>query len=159
MDTALVIETIVGRYNAGKSKRTMTSDNLNLALRVTFFVLFSFICSDSFGQTWFKAFEDRDYVALQRHIDKGRNIDRVNDQGVFALWLATTKADTVMMKFLLGNGANPNFSTKKSSAPLVFCAQEGNMTPARILIAYNANVEFTQNLHKLSPMRQAVQNG
>jgi uncharacterized protein len=117
------------------------------------------ISYNSYTQDIFTAIENNDYKKIESIVKKTSEIDVTNSKGVTPLWLATYKEDTISMKLLLDNGANPNAPTSGGTTPIFIPAINGKLILAKILTKYGADVNYNKNTYKVSPLRQAARNG
>merc|ERR1712098_996895 len=78
--------------------------------------------------------------ALSKLIDRGAEIDAVNEDGSTALHYTTKYGNEESLKILLENGANINVQNKYDETPLMWAAHRDHPKVVKILIASGADV-------------------
>jgi ankyrin repeat protein len=121
------------------------------------FLLFQYL--NSYSQAIFDAIENKNYKEIEAIVTQNIEIDQPNSDGITPLWKATLAKDTVAMKILLDNKANPNAPTKGGATPIFIPTNNGNLDLIKILIRYGADVNYSNNEYKLTPLRNAARNG
>lgn len=85
------------------------------------------------------------FEIIMKYMDKS-TINKVNNKGTSALWIASCNKHVDIVMMLLQNNADPNISNYKGDCPLIPCCQKGSETIANILLDFGANIEvFNKN--------------
>ena len=127
--------------------------------RLTFLIISTLLACNTFAQNIFKLIERQEYVKLEKAVFNNSKIDNTNSDGITPLWKATLENDTISMKILLKNGANPNAPTKGGTTPIFISAENGNIELGKILYEFGADVNYNKNEYSLTPLRHAARNG
>lgn len=76
---------------------------------------------------------DRAYNILMKYIDLG-TINRQNNQGTTALWIAVCNLRLDIVMDLIEKGADPNVCNNKGDSPLIPACQKGSLSLVELLI-------------------------
>jgi hypothetical protein len=89
-------------------------------------------------------------------LDAGAPVNSMftSDQGT-ALYYATTRRYTDVMRELLQRGADPNLPDLHGRTPLWIATNDGNEAGTMLLLEYGASTEFG-NLHGVTPFVNAI---
>ncbi len=101
------------------------------------------------------------------HLDVGRylagkgadvNAPATNGSGYNALTGAVTSGHTEIVKWLLANGANPNYRYGPGYTPLLAAAANGHLEILKLLLASGADLQATSNDGKSAPALASERN-
>lgn len=107
-----------------------------------------------------KAVRDKDAAKAQEIIGKPGNTvvnTRDNDTGETALHIATRRADSAWVGFLLGAGANANARDRGGNTPLMLATQVRWADGVRIFVTIKAQIDLQNRLGETA-LQTAVQN-
>lgn len=85
-------------------------------------------------------------------IEKGANVNEVDDTGISALHRAASNNHYEVIKILLSNGANPNTKTMKDYTPLMHACAGGNEQIIEILLKYGADSTVVDKVNNKSTL-------
>ena len=80
-------------------------------------------------------------------LEKGANIEAINNQGFTPLWIAAYKGHTEIVKVLIAAGADKETKTEDEakSTPLLIAVQEGHTEIVKVLIAAGVDIGAINN--------------
>jgi len=93
-----------------------------------------------------KAIDELNYRDIKVAIEKGVNINtRHYDDNATALIMAARMKELPLVRYLLGNGAKPDFVGKDGKSPLLIAAAAGNRAMVETLITAKADLDLADN--------------
>lgn len=110
------------------------------------------------GYQFLKAVEERDGDKATEMLNKpGNQLVNTRDvtSGDTGLHIVVARSDTLWLRFLLENGADPNIRNRKGIAPLQLAVALGYVDGAEILIKRGANVNISDQTGE-TPLIAAV---
>lgn len=114
--------------------------------------------SDSYN--FLKAVRDKDGQKVTELLQGGGASTLVNTKdyssGESAVHIVIKRRDDTWLRFMLGNGANPNIRDKEGNTPLILCAQLGFAEGVTTLIGAKADVNLPNDRGE-TPLIVAVQ--
>ena len=75
-------------------------------------------------------------------LEKGANIEAINNQGFTSLWIAAYKGHTEIVKVLIAAGANIEAIDDEGYTPLEVAARNGHVEVVKLLLEKGAKVDF-----------------
>ncbi|CAF1216704.1 unnamed protein product, partial [Didymodactylos carnosus] len=117
------------------SKRA--NPNAVTKLGSTPFLLASEICDLEIIAACVEAGADLDFAP------SGRDADNLNITGQTALFMATLKERSDVVKYLISKGAKVDVKNRYGVSPLLLCAEGGNKELVQVLVQAGANVNIT----------------
>ncbi len=111
------------------------------------------------GYTFLEAVKDRDGDKVTTILRvPGSNVvnSRQRDDGRTAMHLVVERRDSVWIRFLLGNDADPNIGDNNGDTPLMLATQLGYLEGMETLLTYGGKVDQT-NRSGETPLIRAVQ--
>jgi ankyrin repeat protein len=94
----------------------------------------------------FAAVEKEDFGLVTQLITQGVDLNASSENGWTPLMLAILRDSIVMVRLLLGNGADPNLTTQSEEnpcrSPLMVAVSNGRLEAVRLLLSYNANINL-----------------
>lgn len=109
--------------------------------------------------------QDSDFELLSSFIsDTGIDVNHVFTEqfielpyrGWTALHFVCKRDGHLMLKYLLGLGADPNLETKKGESPLHIASKHGHYRCVEILLEHDNSLKNKQNIQGLTPLMKAV---
>jgi ankyrin repeat protein len=91
---------------------------------------------------------------VQRLIELGADVNKVNSRGYAPLYFARNNVD--IMRILLEHGADPNASNSDVTLPLYIASQNNNLEAIRLLIEHGAKVNIPNSL--LTPLHHVTKH-
>lgn len=113
------------------------------------------------GYTFLKAVKERDGNVVTEALERpGSTVVNTRDvtSGQTALHIVTERRDPVWLRFLTGNGADPNIADKRGVTPLQIAARLGFAEGAETLLKAGARVDVTDRTGE-TPLIAAVHQG
>src|SRR5438105_5962234 len=131
-----------------------------MTMKRILFGLLVFVTSNTFGQTIFKAIEDKDYIKLEKLLRAGTLTDQYNNKGLTPLWIAVYKNDTASLNLLLKYKADINFLEKNGAHPIMIGCLANSYESVKILLENGVNVNWkSPAIRNQQPIRFASQGG
>ena len=91
-------------------------------------------------------------------LDKGEDIEALNNYGQTPLFIAAMKSLVDVAKILIKEGAKINATDNEGNIPLSLAAFDGNIESMELLLENGAEIDH-KNLKGLTPMLDAARNG
>eukprot|EP01084_Bolivina_argentea_P309905 536096_1 len=85
------------------------------------------------------------------------DIDKYNNKGFNALFVASQNGHSFIVKLLLQNGADPNSTSYQGVSPLNMAAEEGHLEVVRVLLSHSDTDIDYQDLEGVTPLYIACQ--
>ena len=92
-------------------------------MKSIFFILFSLQSLGSPQKTLFETISEGDLQATKSLIEKGEDVNAINQKGETPLILAVLKRKEKIMSLLLEKKANPNQTTKEGMTALMYASR------------------------------------
>mmetsp|Transcript_14875 Transcript_14875/g.46161 ORF Transcript_14875/g.46161 Transcript_14875/m.46161 type:complete len:135 (+) Transcript_14875:159-563(+) len=90
------------------------------------------------GATFEKQARHVDVDAARLLIDRGAGVDRVQQYGHTALFIACFKGHTDVVRLCLGRGASVDLAARDGMTPLIVAALNGRVCAARLCLQHGA---------------------
>lgn len=116
--------------------------------KIQLLLLLLFLYIGAYTQPLFAAIAEKDTVKAIELLKSGENINLLNSYGSTVLMQSCRYGyDTVMEKFLLQHGANPDNprSPKGRTTLIIACAYYGGIPMVRLLLQYGADINAVTN--------------
>ena len=98
------------------------------------------------SETLFSMSRDGNLEGVKKIVDSGIDVDLISPKHQkTACWIATYRRHNNILRLLLENGADPNFTTPEGVGPLYFAIAFQNLEAVRLLVKHGANLTLKDN--------------